>query len=167
LAKVGDFGGKFIRCERSFADRFAKISFGNDRIDAQALCQRPDRCVLDNRKAFGVVRVPTAQGDQEHCRARRLVESDATGLGFGCHGNGVAPAVQRRHLPSGPDTPVMRCGPVSRNLLFIHGESFNRSAFTVYTSPKISAPMRPLPVTQPSSHRCAGTQLLEPRNGTA
>jgi hypothetical protein len=28
LAKFGDFGGKFIRRERSFPRRFAKISFG-------------------------------------------------------------------------------------------------------------------------------------------
>lgn len=45
MAKFGGFGGKFIRCERNSANRFAKISFGNDRIDALALCQRLDRYV--------------------------------------------------------------------------------------------------------------------------
>jgi transposase len=33
----------------------------NDRIDAQALCQRLDRYVRCNLKAFSVVRVPTAE----------------------------------------------------------------------------------------------------------
>ena len=43
----------------------------NDRIDAQALCQRLDRYVRGNRKAFSVVRVPTAEEERERAISRQ------------------------------------------------------------------------------------------------
>ena len=42
-----------------------------DRIDAQALCQRLDRYVRGNRKAFSVVRVPTAEEERERAISRQ------------------------------------------------------------------------------------------------
>jgi len=43
----------------------------NDRIDALALCQRLDRYVRGNRKAFSVVRVPTAEEERERAISRQ------------------------------------------------------------------------------------------------
>lgn len=43
----------------------------NDRIDAQALCQRLDRYVRGNRKAFSVVRVPTEEEERERGLSRQ------------------------------------------------------------------------------------------------
>jgi transposase len=43
----------------------------NDRIDAQSLCQRLDRYVRGNRKAFSVVRVPTAEKERERAISRQ------------------------------------------------------------------------------------------------
>ena len=43
----------------------------NDRIDAQALCQRLDRYVRGNLKAFSVVRVPTAEEERERAISRQ------------------------------------------------------------------------------------------------
>jgi len=45
----------------------------NDRIDAQALCQRLDRYVRGNRKAFSVVRVPTEEEERERALSRNLL----------------------------------------------------------------------------------------------
>jgi transposase len=41
------------------------------RIDAQALCQRLDRYVRGNRKAFSVVRVPTEEEERERALSRQ------------------------------------------------------------------------------------------------
>jgi transposase len=43
----------------------------NNRIDAQALCQRLDRYVRGNRKAFSVVRVPNAEEERERAISRQ------------------------------------------------------------------------------------------------
>jgi transposase len=43
----------------------------NDRIDALALCQRLDRFVLGNRKAFSIVRVPSEEEERERAFSRQ------------------------------------------------------------------------------------------------
>jgi len=43
----------------------------NDQIDALALCQRLDRYVRGNRKAFSVVRVPTEEEERERALSRQ------------------------------------------------------------------------------------------------
>ena len=43
----------------------------NDRLDALALCQRLDRYVRGNLKAFSVVRVPTAEEERERALSRQ------------------------------------------------------------------------------------------------
>ena len=43
----------------------------NDRIDALALCQRLDRYVRGNRKAFSVVRVPSEEEERERALSRQ------------------------------------------------------------------------------------------------
>ena len=42
-----------------------------DRIDALALCQRLDRFVLGNRKAFSIVRVPSEDEERERAFSRQ------------------------------------------------------------------------------------------------
>lgn len=42
-----------------------------DRIDALALCQRLDRYVRGNRKAFRVVRVPSEEEERERALSRQ------------------------------------------------------------------------------------------------
>ena len=43
----------------------------NDRLDALALCQRLDRYVRGNKKAFSVVRVPTEEEERERAMSRQ------------------------------------------------------------------------------------------------
>ena len=42
-----------------------------DRLDALALCQRLDRFVRGNRKAFGIIRVPTEDEERERAFSRQ------------------------------------------------------------------------------------------------
>ena len=49
----------------------------NDRIDALALCQRLDRFVLGNRKAFSIVRVPSEDEERELAFSRQRQQSSS------------------------------------------------------------------------------------------
>ena len=53
-----------------------------DRIDALALCQRLDRYVRGNRKAFSVVRVPSEEEERERAisRQRQQLVRERTGV---------------------------------------------------------------------------------------
>ena len=65
----GDGGEQLVVQPQDWDERGKGVK--KDRIDALALCQRLDRFMRGNRKAFSVVRVPTEEEERERASSRQ------------------------------------------------------------------------------------------------